>query len=282
MSRGIKKWTEERITELQSEGRGKGRLSSYMPWIRITDFYSKGRTHFPYSHRTGRNHELLSDGENLTFAMLEWRREYLDIREQYPLDRDITLEIAHAIGTRHPYYPGTRIPLVMTLDFLVTTLSNGAESLRAYSVKEQKDLNTPEIVEKLEIERSLCMAMDIPYHLIIKERLPQAKVRNILWIRGAQLEPDAFEEYPGFYAEHQARMAHDIAATRFSGSLTDYCTNYDARCSVGAGTGMRVARMLIGNRTLAMDLNNPDPERAPLASFQFSAAPGRLRSVRVA
>ncbi|KAK6025212.1 hypothetical protein OSTOST_08897 [Ostertagia ostertagi] len=59
-------------------------------------------------------------------------------------------------------------------------------------------------------------------------------------------------------------MAHDIAATRFSGSLTDYCTNYDARCSVGAGTGMRVARMLIGNRTLAMDLNNPDPERAPI------------------
>ena len=44
----------------------------------------------PYSYRTGRNHELLSDGENETFAMLEWRLDNADIREQFPLDRDIS------------------------------------------------------------------------------------------------------------------------------------------------------------------------------------------------
>jgi hypothetical protein len=279
VSRGIKRWSEERIAELQAEGRGKGRLASYLPWVRITDFHSRGRTHFPYSARTGRNHELLSDGENQTFAMLEWKRSNLDIREQYPLDREISLEVAHEISVRHPYYPGTQVPFVMTLDFLVTSVVDGQEVLRAYSVKEQKELERPEVIERLEIERSFCAEMGIPYYLIIKERLPHSKVRNILWIRKAQLEPDAFEEYPGFFEEHQARMVHDIAATRFRGSLADYCTNYDGRCSVDAGTGMRVARMLLANRALAMDLNNPDPERAPLACFQISAAPGRLRSV---
>ena len=116
--------------------------------------------------------------------------------------------------------------------------------------------------------------MGLSYDLIIKERLPHAKVRNLLWIRKAQLEPDAAEAYPGFYEEHQSRMVHDLAATSFSGSLVDYCTNYDRRCSVDTGTGMRVARMLLANRALSMDLNNPSPERAPLASFQLSAVPG--------
>ncbi len=115
--------------------------------------------------------------------------------------------------------------------------------------------------------------MGLSYDLIIKERLPHAKVRNLLWIRKAQLEPDAVEAYPCFYEEHQSRMVHDLAATIFSGSLVDYCTNYDRRCSVDTGTGMRVARMLLANRALSMDLNNPSPERAPLASFQLSAVP---------
>ncbi len=278
MSRGIKKWSEKRIAELQNEGRGRGHHASYQPWVRITDFHSRGRTHAPYSYRTGRNHELLSDGENETFAMLEWRLDNADIREQFPLDRDISLEIAHEIGVPHPYYPGTNVPCVMTLDFLVTRVVDGQEVLKAYSVKEQKAL-TPDVVARLEIEHAICSGMGLSYDLLIKERLPHAKVRNLLWIRKAQLEPDATETYPGFYEEHQSRMVQDLAATSFSGTLVDYCTNYDRRCSVDAGTGMRVARMLLANRALSMDLNNPSPERAPLASFQLSAVPGRLRSV---
>ena len=280
MSRGISKWSEEAVEKLQKEGFGKGCGATYMAWVYITDLYSRGRSHQLYSHRTGREHQLLSDGERDTFVFLEWLRENIDIREQYPLDRDITLEVAHEIGVRHPYYPRTHVPTVMTLDFLVTKINDGEESTRAFSVKTQDELNYPDVVERQELERSTCLHMGLPYNIIIKERLPQAKLRNLLWIRDAQLDRDAFEPHMDFYEDHKARMARDIAARRFHGSLVDYCTNYDRRFSVDGGTGMRVARMLLATRALTMDLNNPEPQLAPMASFQLSAIQGRLRSVK--
>jgi len=278
MSRGIRKWSEEAIAQLQKEGRGRGRGATYLAWVHITDFYSRGRTHQLYSHRTGRDHQLLSDGERDTFVFLEWWRENVDIREQYPLDRDITLEVAHEIGVRHPYYPGTSVPTVMTLDFLVTSVHAGHEQIKAYSVKTQEDLNIPNVVERLELERSTCSGLGITYDVIIKERLPKTKLRNLLWLRDAQLDADAVEPYPGFYRDHQARMTQDIAASHFNGSLVDYCTQYDRRFSIDGGTGMRVARMLMANRSLTFDLNNSEPQLAPMASFQLLASP-RLLSV---
>lgn len=268
----------KRITELQNEGRGRGHHASYQPWVRITDFHSRGRTHAPTAIAQAATTNCFRTVKTKRSRCWNGAWTTRTSASSSPLDRDISLEIAHEIGVPHPYYPGTNVPYVMTLDFLVTRIVDGQEVLKAYSVKEQKAL-TPDVVERLEIEHAICSGMGLSYDLIIKERLPHAKVRNLLWIRKAQLEPDAAEAYPGFYEEHQSRMVHDLAATSFSGSLVDYCTNYDRRCSVDTGTGMRVARMLLANRALSMDLNNPSPERAPLASFQLSAVPGRLRSV---
>lgn len=281
MSRGIKKWTEEAIARLQREGRGKGQGPTYSPWIHIVDFYSEGRTHEMYSHKTGRQHQLLSDGERDAFVMLEWMRDVVDIREQYPLDRDVTLELARDIGVRHPYYPGTHVPVVMTLDFLVTKVANGQRYPEAFSVKVQDDL-TRTVVERLELERACCQALGISYQILVKERMPKTKLRNLMWIRDAQLDSDAVEPFEGFYKEHQARMVQDIRTRRFDGSLVDYCTEYDRRYSVEAGTAMRVARMLIGNRTISMDLNNPQPQAAHMDCFQLSTQSSILRLAKAA
>ncbi|MDO9074134.1 MAG: TnsA endonuclease N-terminal domain-containing protein [Rubrivivax sp.] len=279
MSRGIKKWSEEAISRLQREGRGKGRGPTYTPWIYITDLYSQGRTHEMYSHKTGRQHQLLSDGERDAFIMLEWAQDVVDIREQYPLPRDITLELALEAGIRHPYYPGTHVPVVMTLDFLVTKVVNGQEVPEAFSVKVHDDLNDAAVVERLELERAICQATGMPYRLLVKERMPQVKLKNLRWIRDAQLDSNATEAFPGFYEEHKARMVQDMATRRFDGSLVDYCAEYDRRYSVEPGTGMRVARMLLSSRAITMDLNNPQPQVAHMDSFTLTALPGRLRSV---
>lgn len=279
MSRGIKKMTEAAITKLQREGRGMGKGPTYLPWIHITDFYSQGRTHEPYSHKTRRSHQLLSDGEQHAFVMLEWARDVIDIREQYPLPRDITLEVAQELGVRHQYYPGTHVPLVMTLDFLATKVVNGEEALEAFSVKGKSELEKPEILARLEVERATCQGLGIPYRLLVKECMPATKVRNLLWIRDAQLDQDAMQPYGGFFDEHMARMVQDLGGRRFEGTLNDYCSEYDRRYSVDRGTGLRVARMLLSERALTMDLNNPTPQAAPLSSFKLTTLPGRLRSV---
>ncbi|WP_425258153.1 TnsA endonuclease N-terminal domain-containing protein [Rubrivivax sp. RP6-9] len=279
MSRGIKKWTEAAIAKLLDEGRGKGRGRTYMPWVYITDLYSEGRTHEPYSHKTGRTHQLLSDGERDAFVMLEWAHDVVDIWEQYPLPRELSLDFAGQIGVRHPYYPGTHVPTVMTLDFVAVKAANGKEVEEAFSVKVQEDLNDPKVVERLELERAMCQALGMPYRLLIKERMPHVKLRNLHWIRDAQLDPDAIEPFPGFYEDHKARMVQDIAARRFDGPLVDYCAEYDRRYSVESGTAMRVARMLLSKRALTMDLNNPTPQMAHMDCFKLSALPGRLRAI---
>jgi hypothetical protein len=279
MSRGIKKWSEEAITRLQREGRGTGHGPNYKPWILTTDMYSLGRTHELYSHKTRRQHQLLSDGERDAFLLLEWSQDIIDIREQLPLPRDITRGLALENALRHPHYPGTHVPVVMTIDFVVTKLVNGQETSEAFSVKVQEDLNKPAVVERLELERVACQGLGMPYRLLVKERMPQAKLKNIRWIRDAQLDRDAIEPFPGFYEQHQVRMWQDITNRRYQGSLADYCAEYDRRYSVELGTALRVARMLLSSRTLVMDLNNAQPQCAPMASFTLTALQGRLRAV---
>ena len=280
MGRGVQKWTEDVIARLQKDGRGRGRGPTYIPWVGILDFYSEGRTREPYSHKFLRTHQLLSDGEWWTFLLLEWAADVIDVREQYPLDRDITLEVAHGLRIPHQYYPGTHVPLVMTIDFLVTRIRDGKEYLEAFNVKTAADLEAPRVIEELEVARATCEGMDIDHHLIVTERLPKQKLRNLEWIRDAQLDADATEPFPGFFEEHMSRMTADIAARRFDGSLVDYCSRYDSRYSVEQGVALRVARMLMSVRALNMDLNNPNPQLAHMDTFQLSALPGRLRSMQ--
>lgn len=279
MGRGRKKWDEDVIAALQREGKGRGRGPTYQPWVGILDFYSDGRTHEPYSHKFGRTHQLLSNGEWLTFLMLEWADDVVGAREQYPLDREITLEVAHELRIAHQYYPGTHVPFVMTLDFLVDRVHDGQDYLQAFNVKTADELEDPNVINALEIARAACHGMDIEHHIIISERLPKQKLKNLEWIRDAQLDQDATEPFPGFFEEHKSRMVADIRARRFDGSLTDYCSNYDRRYSVEKGVGMRVARMLMSAKALTMDLNNPNVELAHMDTFHLSALPGKLRAI---
>lgn len=277
MSRGVTKWSEAAIERLTREGRGEGRGATYKPWVLTTDFYSLGRTHALYSHKTRRTHHLLSDGERDGFFLLEWSREVLDIREQFPLPRDITLEIAQELGIRHPYYPGTQVACVMTIDLLATKRDQGKEVFEAYTVKVLDDLNKPEVVERLEIERSTCAGMGIPYRILVKEHLPQSKLSNIRWIRDAQLDSDADEPWQGFYEEHQTRMAQDLKVRAYPGNLIQYCSEYDRRFGLEQGTGLRVARMLLQSRTLSFDLNNANPQTAPMNCFKPTETGPTLR-----
>lgn len=279
MGRGVKKWTEEVIARKQREGRGQGKGASYSPWIHITDFHSAGRTHEPYSHKFGRTHQLLSDQEWKMFVMLEWAHDVVDVWEQFPLPRDITMEIAHALAIHHQYYPGTQVPYVMTIDFMVKKIAHGEHYMEAFNVKTAADLDDPRTLAILEVARASCHGMNIDHHLIIAEEIPRVKVKNLEWIRGAQVGCDAVEPYANLLDDHMTRMVQDMAARRYDGRLVDYCTDYDRRCSLERGTGLRVARMLMTSRALRMDLNNPHPELAHMDTFVLSARPGNLRTM---
>ena len=178
-------WSENKIARLEAEGRGKGTGAAYTPWILVTDFSSRGNSRRVYSHKTGRIHHLFSDVEWALFLLLEFCSDVIDIREEYPLKRADTLAIAAELQIKHPRYPGTTVPTVMTCDFLVTRLRNHTRVLEAYNCKRAEEAEDLRSLEKLEIQRLNFAGCDVPHNLVLHSMLPKEKIKNLEWIRSA-------------------------------------------------------------------------------------------------
>lgn len=272
MARGIQKWSEAVVERFEKEGRGQGEGVEYKPWINVGEFSSRGRTHDPVGIKVPRAHQLFSDNEYHFFLMLEYAADVVDVREQFPLPRDKTMEVAMQLKARHPFYPGTHVPMVMTVDFMVTKRRQGELVLEGFNVKETAEAEDERSMDKLEIQRETLARMGIEHHLVFSTLLPEQKVRNLAWARGAQLRPGEKEPYEGFFEEHMAALADDLSTTTFDGSLAKYCRQFDSRAGTAAGTTLRAARMLMARRSIEFDLGRRDPERAHVSNFTVAAS----------
>ncbi|MDB5763951.1 MAG: TnsA endonuclease terminal [Herminiimonas sp.] len=282
MPRGPRKWSEQTIEKFLMEGRGKGEGKHYLPWLNVAEVSSSGRSRRPFGIKTQREHHFLSDVEWNLFLLLEFSQDIVDIREQYPLDRELTLEIAALLGIRHPYYPGTHVPTMMTTDFLVTRIRNGETVLEAFDTKREEEAEDARSLEKLQIQRTYLEGVGIPHHLVFHSVIPVNKSRNIEWIRSARLKKGETESFSGLLDEASRKIASELLYyTKRSISLTEYCASFDHRNGHESGTGLRAARLLMSNHVLIADFNNPDLQTAPLSSFQLTAAPGQLRMIGV-
>jgi hypothetical protein len=213
------------------------------------------------------------------FLAAEWSNDVIDIREQYPLDREISQTIAHQLKIRHPYYPGTKVPTVMTADFLLTVLKNGDETFIVLNAKRDEEAEDERSIEKLEIQRTYFEQLQTPHNLVYHGQLPKQKLKCIAWIREAQLKDGEEEPREGYYAALNARMGRELASTtKPSGSLATYCNSFDERHGLETGTGLRVARMLMQERSLKVNFDSPDLSREPLAAFLMTSRAGQLRT----
>ena len=141
---------EQRVQKFLAEGRGQGSGADYLPWLKIQDLPSRGRSHRPYGIKTGRVHHLLSDGEWKCFLKFEADPRVGDIREQFPMNRLMTYMVAQELGCRHPVtLDGT--PYVMTIDFLVTYKVGSQLQLQPYTFKYDPDTLKPREQELIDI-----------------------------------------------------------------------------------------------------------------------------------
>lgn len=262
------KWSENKIAQMEAEGRGKGAGATYLPWVLVSDFSSQGDSRRIFSNKTGRVHHLMSNVEWGLFLLMEFAPDVIDIREQYPLPRNETQAIAAQLSIKHPYYPGTKVPTVMTVDFLITRMLDGKKTLEAYNCKRTEEAEDQRSLEKLEIQRTYFDGCSIPHHLVFHSMLPVTKVKNLEWIRSATLNPDEVEHYPGYFEQHCQRLASDLACRSSQGSLSSYCENYDSRTGAEPGTGLRVIRMLLQKHLVVTDLSQPDLAATPVSMFK--------------
>ena len=273
------KWTEKKIASMQAEGYGSGTGADYKPWLDVIATNSIGRTSRLWSPKTGRTHELLSDVEKKLFLALEWQRDITDIREQYPFDRDLTQEVARSLGIRHPAYPGTNVPTVMTVDFMVTRIRDGQTLHEAYNAKRTEEAEDARSLEKLEIQRAVSALLEQPHHLVFHSDIPEQRIKNLEWIRESVVRPSEGEPSPGFWSEMTARLASSLSLADQTLSLAEFASDFDAMHGVQAGTGLRAARILMFQRVVSADLASPSLVDEPLHAFQITGAQGKLRAV---
>jgi hypothetical protein len=279
MASGRFKWNEKKVTAMLAEGRGQGHGENYLPWIEATMLSSLGRTRRVWGHKTNRVHHLLSDVEYRLFLALEWSADVVDIREQFPLDRDLTLEVARTLGMRHPYYPGTDVATVMTVDFMTTRIRHGQRVPEAFNAKRTEEAEDENSLAKLEIQRETLQLMEIPHHLVLHSHIPEQQVKNIEWIRDAMVKPDEKEPRPGYFGALMMRMMHALQHSPGPQTLTQYCNQFDEHHGCEAGTGLRVVRMLMHERIINARLDVSSLCDTLVSELAVSASRGNLRAI---
>ena len=263
MTRGTVVWTEERIQTRELEGRGKGTKEAYVPWIDIHDFSSRGNTHRFLGAYIKRPHLLFSDLELNAFTLCEWSLRYSDIREQMPLDRSLTREIAELLRIPHPTYRGTDVSFVMTTDLFLTDAADESK-LYAVNVKPQGYLNKERELELLEIQRYYYAAMGIPHQIYVLTDAATAITKTIQWARAAFLKSSSDEPYEGCYREHAQSLESELIESNSDVPLVEYCRLYDSRCRLQQDTALQLARSAIFARRLEIPMESSTPSQTPL------------------
>ncbi len=178
MGKNRRKWSENQYQRYIKEGRGQGTGADYIPWIKIQDFPSNGVCSRILGRTTGRVHHLLSRNESAYFYLLDCSTIVSDIREQFPLRLQDTLDIARSLGIRHPWDNSSTFPIVMTTDFLITT----SEGLLARTIKETGELSNPRVLEKFAIEHAYWKHYDIDWKIVTEKQIDFNKSHNLRWL----------------------------------------------------------------------------------------------------
>lgn len=163
-------------------GRGLGCGADYLPWLRVNDVPSHGKSTKIYGIKTERTHQLLSGIESNLFVISEYNRSVIDIREGFPLfPVDLVLRVANEAGINYPICQKSKDPCVLTTDFVFTLKEKDEITYLPVAVKTSEALNDPKVAERLEIERLWWSAIGAPWKLVTEIQINKVIARNIEW-----------------------------------------------------------------------------------------------------
>ncbi len=250
MAKRLQGWTEEKIARYIKEGRGQGEGIHYKPWLKIQDFPSKGRVHRIKGNKSGRIHHLFSDLERDYFYILDWVEEVLDIREQFPLVREETLQIAKEIGINHPVDSSTKTPIVMTTDFLITVRRGNELLLLARTIKPSEELQNKRAIEKFEIERVYWQRKSKDWGIVTEHELPGQLCRNLGML------------HPLFDIPKEGRLlaSHLVSfwgQMSYPDTLSEVLKQFEVLNGLEKGQALTIFKYLLATKQIAVDLNIP-------------------------
>lgn len=270
---------EDKIARFIKENRGQGSGAEYRPWLSVQDVSSLGRSSRIHSRKTGREHHLLSDMETAVFLLLDWSNTVTDIREQFPLERDVTRRIAIEMGVRHPVDTQSRTDIVMATDFLVDVQTENGTRMVARSVKPSSELDHDRTLEKQEIERRYWEGKGVDWGLITEQDLPPQRVKNLRWLHEMQSLEHMVAPYTGYWEDRCARFLAclpqdaDITIKRFIHHL-------EGAQGFAAGESLTVLRHLAAIKRIMIDLDAKFDVNAPVIVLKSTTSAEEINSVR--
>lgn len=237
------------------KGRGIGRGQDYDPHLHIQDVPSRGRVSRCRGWHTGRMHHLMSKLEQRFFYILEWSQIVSDIREQFPLDIEETLAIAQSLDIKHPVYRGTKQPIVLTTDFLITIRTPFGFIDHARTIKYTNELSSIRVMQKYEIERVYWERRNIDWGIVTERDINLIVATNteiIHYYRDpstlSPLTDDIVHQIETILTRRVVKEGHPLKI------ITNDC---DDQLGLPPGSSTKVVLHLLANRRWQVDMSVP-------------------------
>ncbi|KAF0813934.1 Transposon Tn7 transposition protein TnsA [Andreprevotia sp. IGB-42] len=270
---------EAKHARFLKEGRGQGTLGEYKPWLTIHDVPSTGRVSRIPGVTCQRQHHALSDIETGLIHLLDWSADVVDIREQFPLDRDMTRQIAKDMAVEHPRDPHSGVDIVMTTDVLASVICSTGTRLIAYAGKCSSDLDDPRTIEKLEIERRYwdIQAKEVDWTLYTERELPSQRIANIAWANEMYSLEGITSLYDGYWSDRCTRVIHELDAIPVATSVKQFFDFLEVNHGFRLGEGLTALRHLVAIRILAIDMDKPFEVSGSVGQLQIQSPAGRTK-----
>ncbi|MFD2170074.1 TnsA endonuclease N-terminal domain-containing protein [Tumebacillus lipolyticus] len=255
-------WTEDKIAKFLKEGRGQGEGANYQPWLTIHDVPSRGLSTRQKGNKTGRIHHVLSDLERNYLYLLDWSDHVIDIREQYPLDRERTLQIAEELGYRHPMDIATQTPIVMTTDFLVTVRREKEVMYIARTVKRSEELENKRTIEKFEIEREYWTQKNVHWQIVTEKEIPREVCRNLQFVHGYLMVDEETRQVSMELLQYLIVSEEE--------SLSEAFRQFEHRNFLDPGGALLCFKHLIAAKYVSFDMTRSFSKRMKLEEIKLS------------
>lgn len=248
MAKRKNNWTETKIKRYIKDGRGQGELSEYIPWVKIQDFSSNGNVTRYRGYKTNRQHEFMSNLERDYFLLLEWQDSVIDIREQFPLDRSITVKISEEKEIDHSIDNQTAVYIPMTTDFFITLKVNNQLIYLARTIKQAIDLEDPRVIQKFEIEREYWERKGVDWGIVTEKDINKNIALNIAWANKYYYLEDIEEKnYAKLLLEILNSCTKDI-------NLQKICDQFDNDFNLEIGSALKYFRHFIARKLITVNM----------------------------
>lgn len=268
--------TWDKLQKHLSQGFGMGHGAEYRPWLILRRKNPSKTSNQLAAHLSPLRRDacFFSRGEYQIALLLLWLGVE-DLREQYPLwpiahphplygvlgsdgpnSKYCTglLDIAQLAGIDHGVYPGTNIPYVATIDFLLTVKIEGELRLVAISCKPFEDPSSDikwRVLERLELERRYAEANGILYYVYNSRLVPILMAGQLEWCIDLAFLDDA---------QHLVTFVERFA-TEFESTpdlaIADAVVRACQICNISLDDGWTVFRHCAWSQKVDIDLSQP-------------------------